>query len=58
MFCRNQKRIEQGSIGFLLAGVEGLGFLRRSMSTIPTADLLALDTDGIAGRLSKLRGYL
>lgn len=58
MFCRNQKRIEQAAIGFLLAVVEGLGFLRGSMSTIPTADLLALDTDGIAGRLSKLRGYL
>lgn len=44
--------------GFILAVVEGLGFLRCFMSTIPTADLLALDTDGIADRLSKLRGYL
>lgn len=46
------------SIGFVLAVAGGLGFLRGSMSTIPTADLLALDTDGIAVRLSKLRGYL
>ena len=44
--------------GFILAVVNGLGFLRSPMSTIPTADLLALDTDGIAVRLSKLRGYL
>jgi hypothetical protein len=28
------------------------------MSTLPTADLLALDTDGISSRLSKLRRYL
>ncbi|MBC7981205.1 MAG: peptide chain release factor 2 [Armatimonadetes bacterium] len=28
------------------------------MSTLPTADLLALDTDGIKSRLSKLRRYL
>jgi hypothetical protein len=28
------------------------------MSTLPTADLLALDTDGFQSRLSKLRRYL
>jgi hypothetical protein len=27
-------------------------------STLPTADLLALDIDGIKSRLSKLRRYL
>jgi hypothetical protein len=30
----------------------------RRMSTLPTADLLALDTDGLKSRLSKLRRYL
>ena len=28
------------------------------MSSLPTADLLALDLDGLKGRLSKLRRYL
>jgi len=28
------------------------------MSTLPTADLLALDIDGLKSRLSKLRRYL
>jgi len=28
------------------------------MSTLPTADLLALDTPGLKSRLSKLRRYL
>jgi len=34
------------------------GFFTGDMSTLPTADLLALDTDGIRSRLSKLRRYL
>lgn len=36
----------------------GLRFSSQLMSTLPTADLLALDTDGIESRLSKLRRYL
>ena len=36
----------------------GIGFLAARMSTLPTADLLALDTDGLKSRLSKLRRYL
>jgi hypothetical protein len=30
----------------------------RPMSSLPTADLLALDIDGLKSRLSKLRRYL
>lgn len=33
-------------------------FSPRMASNLPTADLLALDTDGLKGRLSKLRRYL
>ena len=33
-------------------------FFFRRMSEILTADLLALDTDGLKSRLSKLRRYL
>ena len=42
----------------LLAARHALGFLRWPMSSLPTADLLALDTDGFKSRLSKLRRYL
>jgi len=35
-----------------------LGFPPGRMSSLPTADLLALDLDGLKSRLSKLRRYL
>jgi hypothetical protein len=35
-----------------------MAFSAARMSTLPTADLLALDIDGIKSRLSKLRRYL
>ena len=35
-----------------------MGFALRRMSSLPTADLLALDTAGLKSRLSKLRRYL
>jgi hypothetical protein len=43
---------------FRLASGHGIGFLPACMSSLPTADLLALDTDGLKSRLSKLRRYL
>jgi hypothetical protein len=43
---------------FLLASPRGMGFSPARMSSLPTADLLALDTDGLKSRLSKLRRYL
>jgi hypothetical protein len=42
--------------GTCLAGDPSFFF--RRMSEILTADLLALDTDGLKSRLSKLRRYL
>lgn len=35
-----------------------IGFPPARMSSLPTADLLALDLDGLKSRLSKLRRYL
>ena len=43
---------------FRLASARIMGFLPARMSSLPTADLLALDTDGLKSRLSKLRRYL
>ncbi len=43
---------------FRLATPGSLAFPPGPMSTLPTADLLALDTDGLKSRLSKLRRYL
>lgn len=43
---------------FRLASWRFMGFLPARMSSLPTADLLALDTDGLKSRLSKLRRYL
>jgi hypothetical protein len=43
---------------FRLAYLGILGFLADRMSSLPTADLLALDLDGLKSRLSKLRRYL
>jgi hypothetical protein len=40
------------------AGIPCLRFSLAPMSSLPTADLLALDTDGFQSRLSKLRRYL
>jgi hypothetical protein len=45
-------------IGIILERMEGIGLIRGPMSSLPIADLLALDTDGIKSRLSKLRRYL
>ena len=43
---------------FLLASRGFLPFPAARMSNLPTADLLALDLDGLKSRLSKLRRYL
>ena len=43
---------------FRLASRRILAFSPARMSSLPTADLLALDTDGLKSRLSKLRRYL
>lgn len=43
---------------FRLASARTIGFPPARMSSLPTADLLALDTDGLKSRLSKLRRYL
>jgi hypothetical protein len=43
---------------FLLALRPGIPFPAARMSSLPTADLLALDLDGLKSRLSKLRRYL
>jgi hypothetical protein len=45
-------------IRFPLATGREMGSLAARMSSLPTADLLALDTDGLKSRLSKLRRYL
>ncbi len=45
-------------IRFPLATGREMGSLPARMSSLPTADLLALDTDGLKSRLSKLRRYL
>ena len=47
-----------GEIRFPLATSREMGSLPARMSSLPTADLLALDTDGLKSRLSKLRRYL
>jgi hypothetical protein len=43
---------------FRLASPRRMAFLLARMSSLPTADLLALDTTGLKSRLSKLRRYL
>ena len=43
---------------FRLASLQRMAFLPGPMSSLPTADLLALDTAGLKSRLSKLRRYL
>jgi hypothetical protein len=43
---------------FRLASRRVLAFPAARMSSLPTADLLALDLDGLKSRLSKLRRYL
>jgi hypothetical protein len=43
---------------FRLASRGRMAFLPGAMSSLPTADLLALDVDGLKSRLSKLRRYL
>jgi len=43
---------------FRLASGDILAFPAARMSSLPTADLLALDLDGLISRLSKLRRYL
>ena len=43
---------------FRLATAAGMAFRAARMSSLPTADLLALDTAGLKSRLSKLRRYL
>jgi hypothetical protein len=43
---------------FRLASGRVLAFSAARMSSLPTADLLALDLDGLKSRLSKLRRYL
>lgn len=43
---------------FLLAHAPVMRFSAARMSNLPTADLLAIDVDGLKGRLSKLRRYL
>jgi hypothetical protein len=43
---------------FRLASRRRIAFLPARMSSLPTADLLALDTAGLKSRLSKLRRYL
>jgi hypothetical protein len=43
---------------FRLASSRRIAFLPARMSSLPTADLLALDTAGLKSRLSKLRRYL
>jgi hypothetical protein len=47
-----------GRCRFILASSCGIAFSPRVMSSLPTADLLALDTAGLKSRLSKLRRYL
>ena len=44
--------------GFRLDSSLVIPFAPPRMSSLPTADLLALDLDGLKGRLSKLRRYL
>lgn len=44
--------------GFRLDSASVIPFAPPRMSSLPTADLLALDLDGLKGRLSKLRRYL
>ncbi len=41
-----------------LASPRGMALAAPAMSSLPTADLLALDTAGLKSRLSKLRRYL
>jgi len=43
---------------FLLAYDGTMSFPAARMSNLPTADLLAIDVDGLKSRLSKLRRYL
>jgi hypothetical protein len=44
--------------GFRLDSALVIPFAAPHMSSLPTADLLALDLDGLKARLSKLRRYL
>ena len=50
-------KVECGGV-FRLASGGRMAFPARTMSSLPTADLLALDLDGLKSRLSKLRRYL
>ena len=49
---------EMKRCGFRLASCHGMALSAARMSSLPTADLLALDTTGLKSRLSKLRRYL
>jgi hypothetical protein len=46
------------AVASVLATCRVLAFPAARMSSLPTADLLALDLDGLKSRLSKLRRYL
>ena len=46
------------AVGIRLASECEMAFAAARMSSLPTADLLALDTTGLKTRLSKLRRYL
>jgi hypothetical protein len=50
--------LEIGAAGSFLACHAVFTFPPARMSSLPTADLLALDLDGLKSRLSKLRRYL
>lgn len=56
--CRMPLRFHIADFGFCLYTLPSIHQNPRPMSSLPTADLLALDTPGLKSRLSKLRRYL
>ena len=56
--CRKRLRFHIEDFSFCLYTLPSIHQNPRPMSSLPTADLLALDTPGLKSRLSKLRRYL